>query len=639
MHPKRNETKTDMKTNKTLFLISLLAIVAALGQTQELLATESRIVDYPFIGYAKTNILDVARVELTDTATIVTFDARYHPKHWVQYEKDMVLKSDGKTYGLRSARGITPGEKLWMPESGQTSFTLVFEPLPLTAESFDFSEGDKQSDWQLAEIQLNKEASDYYSLPSALPKGILKDFTDGPLPMPNLSIAESTVNVHLLGKPELTSKLALIIEETISDTKGEELKFDKEGNATVIFTQYGPASIQIMDRDYYLPFAMFHILPGETLDCYIDGTISGFKAMQQRGNCGIPTNMFALHNGSLSNYDRMISNIGGKSYTSWLENGEKKLYNLDRESYMKELKSGYIASLDSIQNSDSPEMEKELHKISLQNMILEAVANHKELMKYQYLSSTGRWNEHFSYDSIPATLTDEDFKEVTTWFDASDPHLLLQGSNNALAMTDWNAYGVSGDLSKSLYKLNQLREKAKNATLTKDEVDAMHTLSNPFFAQVADSLYSDMTHKLDALNSSVKPAQTPDVAIDEIFDAIISPHKGKVVVVDLWNTWCAPCRNAIKRNEPLKEGELSDTDIVWIYIADESSDHFQYLEMIPKIKGLHYKLNSQQIEKIHDRFNVDGIPFYILVDREGNATGRPDLRDHTKYVNEIKKLL
>lgn len=84
---------------------------------------------------------------------------------------------------------------------------------------------------------------------------------------------------------------------------------------------------------------------------------------------------------------------------------------------------------------------------------------------------------------------------------------------------------------------------------------------------------------------------------------------------------------------------MSDEDIVWIYIADESSDHFQYLEMISKIKGLHYKLDSKQIEKIHDRFNIDGIPYYILVDREGKVTGRPDLRDHSKYVNEIKSLL
>lgn len=615
-----------------------LLIAFAVGMVANVSA-ESRIVDYPFISYANNNILDVAKVELTDTATIVRFDARFRPNYWIQVGKDVVLKADGKKYGLRSAQDITPGEKLWMPESGQTSFTLVFEPLPLTIDKFDFSEGAAENDWQLADILLGETAAAHYKLSPGLPDGVIKDFKDGPLPIPSLTIGESTVNVHYLGdRPEFSSKLSFIIDEAVFGMKGASMKFDENGNATVKFTQYGPASVQIIDRDYYLPYADFNILPGETLDCFIDGTISGFTAMQHRGDFGVPRYKFAMHNGKLSNYDRMVSQ-SDLGYTSWLKNGDKKLYKLDRESYMKELKSGYLASLDSIKNAKIPEMEKELQKIYLDNMILQAVANHKEMMRYQYLSSTGRWNEEFSYDSIPATLTDEDFKEVTTWFDVSDPRLLLVGNNNGLSMADWNAYGVKGDLSKSLCMINDIKEKASNAILTKEEVDGMRSLSNPFFAQAADSLYVEMVRKIKALDGSITPEKVPDVSIDEVFNAIVAPYKGKVVVVDLWNTWCGPCRRAIKQNEPLKEGELADDDIVWIYIADETSDHFQYLEMIPKIKGLHYKLNAEQIEKIRERFKVDGIPYYILVDREGKAEGRPDLRDHNKYKEAIKALL
>ncbi|MDE5840508.1 MAG: TlpA family protein disulfide reductase [Muribaculaceae bacterium] len=601
----------------------------------------SRIVEYPLISYSNTGILDIERVELTDTATIVRFDARYSPKHWIKLGKDVVLRADGKTYALRSAHDVTPGEKLWMPESGQATFTLIFEPLPLSTEKFDFSEGDSENDWTLADILLSYDALSPRPLPAGLPENILKDFVDGPLPLPSLTIGESTVNVHFLGdRPEFASKLSIIIDEAISGQKGAEMIFDQDGNAVVKFTQYGPASIQILDREYYIPYADFHIIPGETVDCYLDGTISGYKTKLGRDAAGIPRDRFVMHNGKLSNFDRMISQIDlDKDYLSWLENGEKKLYRLDRESYMKELKSGYSASLDSITNANLPEMEKEIQKIALQDMILEAVAHHKDLMRYQYLSTTGRWDEEFSYDSIPATLTDEDFKEVTTWFDVSDPRLLLHGSNSGLAMTDWNAYGVKGDLSKSLYKLSEILKKANNAVLTKEDVDEMRLLSNPFFAQVADSLYVEMNRKIAKLDSTVKPETIPDVPLEQLFDAIVAPYKGKVVVVDLWNTWCGPCRRAIKQIEPLKDGELSDEDIVWIYIADESSDHFQYLEMIPNIKGVHYKLNREQIEEISERFKVDGIPYYILIDRAGNAKGRPDIRDHSKYVKEIKALL
>ncbi|MDE6650814.1 MAG: redoxin family protein, partial [Paramuribaculum sp.] len=132
---------------------------------------------------------------------------------------------------------------------------------------------------------------------------------------------------------------------------------------------------------------------------------------------------------------------------------------------------------------------------------------------------------------------------------------------------------------------------------------------------------------------------TPDVATDSIFDAIIAPHKGKVVMVDLWNTWCGPCRAALEYHEPEKDDALSSEDIVWIYIADESSPVKTYFDMIPGIKGLHYRLNDEQKNAIMDRFKVDGIPYYILVDHKGNASGRPDLRNPNLYKNAIIEAL
>lgn len=132
---------------------------------------------------------------------------------------------------------------------------------------------------------------------------------------------------------------------------------------------------------------------------------------------------------------------------------------------------------------------------------------------------------------------------------------------------------------------------------------------------------------------------TPAVPDDEVFDAIIAPYKGKVVVIDVWNTWCGPCRAAIKQHEPLKTTSLSDEDIVWIYLADESSPKDVYTQMVQDIAGIHYRLPESQSRAVANRFGIGTIPSYILVDREGNAALRNDMRDDKSFVRIILEKL
>ena len=42
------------------------------------------------------------------------------------------------------------------------------------------------------------------------------------------------------------------------------------------------------------------------------------------------------------------------------------------------------------------------------------------------------------------------------------------------------------------------------------------------------------------------------------------------VLVDMFATWCGPCKMAMKMMKPMKE-ELIDKDIVYVFIAGENS--------------------------------------------------------------------
>ena len=162
---------------------------------------------------------------------------------------------------------------------------------------------------------------------------------------------------------------------------------------------------------------------------------------------------------------------------------------------------------------------------------------------------------------------------------------------------------------------------AENAELDSADFRKLQEMDNPFYLEALKIMQEKAE---DALAATAVIQETPEVEGNALFDAIVAPHKGKVILVDFWNTWCQPCRAAINAMEPLKESELADDDLVWIYIADVSSPEKQYRMMIPSIQGLHYYLNPEQRRSLSTQFGITQIPAYILVGRDGKYALRED---------------
>ena len=228
-------------------------------------------------------------------------------------------------------------------------------------------------------------------------------------------------------------------------------------------------------------------------------------------------------------------------------------------------------------------------------------------------------------------LSPENIKAIAPNIDFGDKYLLLSDKFKSSGNVDiWDKGGVDAGLLKTLATYRRAYAASETGELTPE---IKGDLTGPLADEV-EANQSAVMARIEALGETLVSA-TPDVAPDKVFDAIVAPHKGKVVMVDLWNTWCAPCRMAMAETEPEKSGDLSSDDIVWIYIADESSPKVKYLLTINNIKGIHYYLDDAQINALHERFGVRGVPFYILVDRTGKAEARPDLYDHSRYKKAI----
>ncbi len=164
-------------------------------------------------------------------------------------------------------------------------------------------------------------------------------------------------------------------------------------------------------------------------------------------------------------------------------------------------------------------------------------------------------------------------------------------------------------------------------------------IANPFIANYLEIKNNETKAKIDGNKQQTgsKVNEVPKTEGDKVFDAIMAKYKGKVVYVDFWATWCAPCRSGIERIRPLKD-EMANENVVFVYITNQTSLKTTYDNMIPTIKGEHYRVSTDEWNLISDRFKISGIPHYALVGKDGKVIN-PQLGflDNTKIKSLLMK--
>jgi len=626
---------TMRRNNPSLQLLCGLVLALLASACQK---TVPALVEYPIITAANTETVDILSVEtIEDSVTILKMQAHYHPHYWIRVADDSYLQANGKKYAIVGADSIKLGERFWMPESGVTEFSLRFEPLENTVRSFDFIEGDDPGAYKLFGVDLTGDKPSVY--PDGLPKELKKEPVDGPLPDPIFEMGRTTLNIHLLNyRPEMDVQLRLYVNTMFLGQQEISVPaVDENGFTSVSFDQYGTVEALLADAEDR-SVAHCWLAPGETAELYADMRHTGVAAMRYRDADKRPEYTPSYLKGVYGDMSRFVEQGPREYYGLDLYTGEFADFHLTNDEYFDMVMSRYNHNADSIAASDAPQMLKEYRLTGLQSEVMKAVALNRYFREHNYMhvyDKTPRGG--IPADSIVGNATPEHFKRLCATFNPVDPKILLLAHTYRI---DWGLYGAKGDLAKSILMTSMMAEKAENLKLTRTDINSLRALSNPFFAEACDALYQRSARIVESMKDDSPLQPTPKVADDKVFDAIIAPHKGKVVVVDLWNTWCGPCRASIKNHhEPLKESELADPDIIWVYIANETSPMPKYYELIPGIKGLHYRLNYNQWDKICNRFGVDGIPFYILVDRSGKAVARPDIRNVDLYKRAIMELL
>ena len=120
-------------------------------------------------------------------------------------------------------------------------------------------------------------------------------------------------------------------------------------------------------------------------------------------------------------------------------------------------------------------------------------------------------------------------------------------------------------------------------------------------------------------NESVFFKKYDDVAPENILQTILNKYKGKAVLIDMWETWCGPCRAGHKTMAPMKE-QMKGQNVQFVYIASPSSPPTTWQKMIKDIDGDHYYLTEEQNHYILQHYESSGIPTYAIYDTKGHQT-------------------
>lgn len=624
---------------KQLVLIVCFLLNVAYTQAQERMIEQP-----PFSNWSSTSI-EVDKVALSDTATVLHIKAFYRPKNWIKIASGSFLKgSDGELYPLRHGIGITPDQKFWMPESGQAEFKLVFPPLPKDITSIDFSEGDTEGAFKIWGIQLDGKLPKL-KLPAEATERTKKLTT---LPTPKIEKGKALLEGQILDfEPGMSSKFTIYLRGAVNLEQKVDIKVNDNGQFSseipVITTTPATLYTGIEAIDFLLA-------PGEKTNLFINqreicrrqsklhkDKKSNEANVYYGGYLAGPSGEIAKLNFKTNiddDYPQFIKDLKDKNaeeVKAYILNKHKeKLQQIDALKATKACKEMLCCAVDASAASLLTFVPGIMQRVHITNYKL------KDEQVNEYIKNN------------PVNLPDDflnvlrDFPSLNTTQAMYVPLYMRLTGSSMFRMAFSKALGTDKGIYFELSTVADVLNGINDFTpVTEEQLAKISALSTPVYLEAVKEKNDELLAKIE--ENKKKTGFTINeagvVSNEDLFASIISKYRGHTLLVDFWATWCGPCRMANKAMIPMKE-ELKDRDIVYIYLTGETSPKGTWENMIPDIHGEHFRVTADQWSYLMNSFQIRGVPTYLLVDREGNitykTTGFPGV---DKMKSELLKVL
>jgi thiol-disulfide isomerase/thioredoxin len=105
------------------------------------------------------------------------------------------------------------------------------------------------------------------------------------------------------------------------------------------------------------------------------------------------------------------------------------------------------------------------------------------------------------------------------------------------------------------------------------------------------------------------------------WEEILAQFNGQTVLLDMWGTWCGPCREEMDKNGAAIKNHFANTKLQYLYIAnfDEGREK-AWKELIAyfNLEGNHILASRQLTEDVMNKVKGRGYPTYVIIHKDGS---------------------
>ncbi len=623
-----------------LFIAGLLLLASC--------TPENRVIENPVYFARNNNTIEVSKISLTDSTTVLDIQATYTPGYWIKIVSNTLLTDDkGNIYPLTSSNGIDLDKEFWMPESGEATFQLVFPPLKRGVKTIDFIEGADVSDgYRIYSIQLKDNVTPNIKLPKGFKQAEIDK--NAPLSEPAFIYGKATIKGKVLGYTKgMPDKITIdAYNPFYGGVWGKEVPettLNEDGSFSYDIDLLGMTRISLNYANNYI---QIWGMPNETSEVCINmPEITRRKSKIHADKASLGEAIY--YNGP---WESLVMENAKKSTIVYDTSRElsipnEELLNTSFEAFKANEIKIYETIIEKANQSDLSQATKDYIKVEaaarMMSSLIMAPDNYisiyqrKELMKNkseeEILAGWKKIRQTIPTDfyHIPDELAD--LLNTTTAITTNPYPSILRVQRTNIKDGLLNQMKQTLDISNELGGFKPLTDKQK------EEMKSLPEACQQYLNDVNEKLLA--TIEANKKKEGYNVNEVGEVANEKLFENIISKFRGKVLLVDFWATWCGPCRAANKEMKPMKE-TLKEKDIVYVYITGETSDKPTWEQMIPDLHGEHFYLTQEQWEYLGNSLGIDGVPTYYIIDREGNTTfksvGYPGT---SKMKEELEKAL